>query len=440
MPNTGCARKTVVVAGAGFGGLWAAKTLAGTGVDVVLVDRHNFHTFLPLLYQVAAAELEPSQVAYPVRGVFRRHRNVRVALGQVLGIDFENRALLTDGPPIPYDCLILALGSQTNFFGVEGAPEHCFGLKSLEEGIALRNHIMRMFELASLTDDPALQRELLTFAVAGGGPTGVEFAGALAELIRGPVAKDFPLLNLSQARVVLVEAGHKVLGPFHESQQRYALNTLGRKGVEVHLGAVVSKVGPDRVDFKDGSSLPTRTVVWAAGVSGPDAARDLGLEVGPGGRIPVGETLQVRSHPEIFAVGDMSWFEGPGGALPMLAPVAMDQGRAAARNALRLLEGKKLKPFRYSSKGIMATIGRSAAVASLGRLRMMGFGAWAVWLFVHLMMLIGFRNRLAVLINWAWDYLFFERSVRLIIPARARKARAGKNHEGMPPEEGKGDR
>ncbi|MFP5239630.1 MAG: NAD(P)/FAD-dependent oxidoreductase, partial [Acidobacteriota bacterium] len=234
--------------------------------------------------------------------------------------------------------------------------------------------------------------------------------------------------------------GQKVLGPFHESQQRYALNTLGRKGVEVHLGAVVAKVSPDRVDFKDGSSLPTRTVVWAAGVSGPDAARDLGLEVGPGGRIPVGETLQVRSHPDIFAVGDMSWFEGPGGALPMLAPVAMDQGRAAAKNALRLLEGRKLKPFRYRSKGIMATVGRSAAVASLGRLRIMGFGAWAVWLFVHLMMLIGFRNRLAVLINWAWDYLFFERSVRLIIPARSKRARAEKSPEGMSPEEGKVER
>jgi len=425
--------RTVVVAGAGFGGLWAAKTLAGSDVDVVLVDRHNFHTFLPLLYQVAAAELEPGQVAYPVRGVFRRFPNVRVALAQVRGIDFEARALLTDGPAIPYDCLILALGSQTNFFGVEGAREHCFGLKSLEEGITLRNHIMRMFEQASLTDDPALQRELLTFAVTGAGPTGVEFAGALAELIRGPVAKDFPLLNLSQARVVLLEAGQRVLGPFHEAQQRYALNTLGQKGVEVHLGAVVARVTPDRVDFKDGSSLATRTVVWSAGVSGPDIARDLGLEVGPGGRVPVGETLQARGHRDIFVVGDMAWFEGPGGALPMLAPVAMDQGRLAARNARLLLQGKPLRPFRYFSKGIMATVGRAAAVASLGRLRITGFPAWAVWLFVHLMMLIGFRNRLAVFINWAWDYLFFERSVRLIIPSRSREPdEEGGNKPGNP--------
>ncbi|MFZ5427298.1 MAG: NAD(P)/FAD-dependent oxidoreductase [Thermodesulfobacteriota bacterium] len=420
----------VVIAGAGFGGLWAARRLAGSGHDVLVVDRRNYHTFVPLLYQVAAAELEPGQIAYPVRGVFRRKRDIRFAMAEVTGIDKERKLLLTGGPAIPYDCLILSLGSETNFFGVPGAEENCFGLKALEEGIALRNHIIGLFEQASQEKDPGRQRELLTFTVAGGGPTGVEYAGALAELIRGPLAKDYPLLNLSQARVVLLEAGQSILTAFPEELREYALYKLGRKGVEVHLGAQVSRVTPEAVLMEDGSALATRTVVWTAGVRGTSMASDLGLDVGPAGRVPVGETLQTRNEPSIFVIGDMAHFEGPGGPLPMLAPVAMQQGKLAADNARRFLAGKKLKPFKYLDKGIMATIGRAAAVTAFGRLRFTGFTAWAAWLFIHLIMLIGFRNRLAVMLNWAWDYFLFERSVRLVIPQAPKPGKARECKDG----------
>jgi len=433
-------KASIVIAGAGFGGLWAARKLAGTGMDVLVVDRRNFHTFLPLLYQVASAELEPGQIAYPVRGVFRSHREIRFALAEVRGLDRDKKILHTDGPDISYDSLILSLGSETNFFGVPGARENCFGLKTLEEGIALRNHIMSLFEMAALENDPSRQRELLTFAVAGGGPTGVEYAGALAELIRGPLSKDYPLLNLSQARVVLLEAGTAILTPFPASLREYALQKLGRKGVEVHLGAQVSRVTPEAVYMEDGSALATRTVVWTAGVRGPEIAKKLGLDTKPGGRVLVNENLQAKSDPSIFVIGDMAHFEESGGALPMLAPVAMQQGKVAAENARRLLSGRKLKPFRYRDKGIMATIGRAAAVTTFGRVSFTGYTAWAAWLFVHLLMLIGFRNRLGVLLNWAWDYFLFERAVRLIIPClspRGPKACRPAGREGAPGEEGR---
>ena len=412
-------RFRVVIAGAGFGGLWAARRLAGLELDVVVVDRRNFHTFLPLLYQVAAAELEPGQVAYPLRGVFRGHRNIRFALAEVRGIDFQNRMLKTGGPDIPYDCLILALGSETNFFGVPGAKENCFRLKTLDDAIAIRNHIMNLFEQASLTQDPAVRRQLLTFAVAGGGPTGVEFAGALIELIRGPLAKDFPLLDLGEVRVVLLEALGTILTPFPARLQEYALKKLASMGVEVLLGAKVLSVTPEAVNLADGSVLPTKTVIWSAGVRGSDAASWLGLETGPGGRVPVLPTLQTHVRPEIFVIGDMAAFQGPEGKpLPMVAPVAKQQGKLAADNVRLFLAGKTLRTFRYRDWGIMATIGRASAVTRTGPLSFTGFTAWAAWVFVHLLMLIGFRSRLGVFINWAWDYLFFERAVRLIIPCR----------------------
>jgi NADH dehydrogenase len=440
MSRQSSTRGRIVIVGAGFGGLWAARRLSGSGYDVLVADRRNFHTFVPLLYQVAAAELEPGQIAYPVRGVFRRRRDIRFVLAEVRGIDREMKILRTCGPDIPYDALILSLGSETNFFGVPGAEDHCFGLKTLEEGIALRNHIMSLFEQASQTADPGRQRELLTFCVAGGGPTGVEYAGALAELIRGPLTKDYPLLNLSQARVVLLEAGQSILAAFAPELREYALYKLGRKGVEVHLGAQVSRVTGDSVYLEDGSALATRTVVWTAGVRGPAMAGELGLQTGPAGRVPVMETLQTMDDPSIFVIGDMAHFTGPGGALPMIAPVAMQQGKLAADNAKRHLSGKKLKSFRYFDKGIMATIGRAAAVTSFGRWGFTGFTAWAAWLFVHLIMLIGFRNRLAVLLNWAWDYFLFERSVRLIIPCLPDRVRTGVCPGEAGKEEGSGER
>ena len=409
--QTGASR--VVVVGAGFGGLWTAKTL-GRGFDILVVDRSNYHTFFPLLYQVAAAELEPEQIAYPIRGVFRSTPNVRFALAEVMSIDFAAKALKTDGPDIPYDYLVLAMGSETNFFGVPGAKEHAFGLKTLEEGIALRNQIMTCFERASRMPNPTEQRQALTFAVAGGGPTGVEYAGALAELIRGPLARDYPLLNISQARVVLLEASAALLAGFPPHLQHYALIRLGHKGVEVRLGAQVSRVAPEAVYMEDGSALATDTLVWTAGVQGPSGAARFGLPLAPSGRAPVLPTLQCPNHPDIFLVGDMTLCDGK--PLPMIAPVAIQQGKHAARNIERHAAGKKLKAFRYHDRGTLATIGRNCAVACLGGRAWSGFPAWALWLFIHLAALIGFRNRLVVLLTWAVDYVLFERSVRLILP------------------------
>jgi NADH dehydrogenase len=413
--KTGAAPRVVVV-GAGFGGIWAAKTLARGNFDTLVVDRANYHTFFPLLYQVAAAELDPEQIAYPVRGVFRGLPNVGFALAEVLSIDFSAKVLRTDGPDIPYEYLVLALGSETNFFGVPGAKEHAFGLKTLEEGIALRNQIMTCFERASRLENPTEQRQALTFAVAGGGPTGVEYAGALAELIRGPLAKDYPLLNISQARVVLLEGGSALLAGFPPHLQHYALIRLGRMGVEVRLGAQVSRVTPEAVLMEDGSALATDTLVWTAGVKGASRSASFGLKTLPNGRAPVLPTLQSAEHPDVYLVGDMTHFEQNGRPLPMIAPVAIQQGKLAARNILRQEKGKKLKNFKYHDRGTLATIGRNSAVACLAGRTWSGLTAWALWLFIHLAALIGFRNRLLVLMTWAVDYVFFERSVRLILP------------------------
>lgn len=412
----GSGRPRVVIVGGGFGGLWAARRLARSGrVDVVLVDRNNYHTFLPLLYQVAAAEIEPEQIAYPLRGVFRRQDRVSVALAEVRGVDGARRVLHTDGPDIPYDHLILAPGSLTSFFGVPGAAENAYTLKSLEDAVRLRNHILACFERASLTEDPARRAALLTFTVVGGGPTGVEFAGALAELVRTPLARDFPeLAGKTPARIVLLEAADGLLTGFPEQLRTYARDRLALMGVEVRTKAGVAEVGPTDVRLGDGMRIATCTVAWTAGVRGHDVAAAMGLPVGRGGRVSVLPTLQVDGHPEIHVVGDLSLPEGQNP--PMIAPNATQQGRHAASNVLRLLQGGKAKVFRYRDKGAMATIGRQAAVVRLGRFAFSGLWAWVLWLFVHLAYLIGFRNRLFVLVNWAWDYLFFERSVRLILP------------------------
>lgn len=408
-------RPRVVVVGAGFAGLWAARTLAGTPCDVLVVDKNNYHTFLPLLYQVAAAELESEQIAYPVRGIFRRPKNVSFAMAQATGLDPAGKILLTDGQPIPYDKLIVAPGSVTNFFGVPGAAEHAFRLKSLEQAMLLRNHIMGCFERAALARDPAEQRRLLTFAVVGGGPTGVEYAGALAELIRGPLAKDYPPLVVGQARVVLFEAMDGILFGFPDELRTEALIALRRKGVQVFLGAQVAEVTSMHVRLKDGSNFLTETVAWTAGVKAHPLARELGLPCAPNGKVLVDEFMRVRDMPDVLACGDVCQIEGQP-PLPMIAPAAIQTGRHAARTVLREMKGRKPKRFKYFDKGSMATIGRGAAVVRFQGRNYTGFPAWLMWLVVHLLYLVGFRNRLLVLVNWAWDYFLFERAVRLILP------------------------
>ncbi len=411
----------VVIIGAGFGGLWAARALTQFPVDVLLIDRNNYHTFLPLLYQVAAAEVEPEAIVYPVRSIVRNLRNVRFTMAEVVSLDLGTRALTTPDRVIAYDFLILATGSTSHFFGVTGAADHAFPLKTLEQGIALRNHILRCFEAA--IDEPSVdrRRQLLTFAIVGGGPTGVEFAGALAELIRGPLRKDYPSLDLHEVRVVLLEAMDTLLPGLPERLRSYTLRRLRGMGLDVRLASPVSQITRQTISLKDGTVIPTETVVWTAGVQGDPPAENRGLPLARGGRVAVLPTLQVVGHPEVYVVGDLTFVEGK--LLPMIAPVAIQQGVAAARNIGRRIAGGLPQPFVYRDRGTMATIGRNAAVAILGNREFIGFPAWILWLGVHLVNLIGFRNRLIVLINWAWDYLFYERAVRLIFPGSSKPIR-----------------
>jgi len=405
----------VVIVGAGFAGLWAARELARAPVDVVLIDRNNYHTFFPLLYQVAAAEVEPEAIVYPVRSIFRKTPNVHFTMAEVSNLDLHARVLTTPDRTIPYDFLILATGSTTHFFGTPGAADFAFPLKTLEEGIILRNHILLCFERAVDEQDAARRQQLLTVAIVGGGPTGVEFAGALAELIRGPLRKDYPTLDLREAHIVLLEAVGTLIPGFPERLRAYALRRLQAMEVETRLASFVSQITPQNVQLKDGKVIPTETVVWTAGVRGAPPVGGPGLALARGGRIAVRPTLQVVDHPEVYVVGDLAWNEAT--TLPMIAPVAIQQGIVAAQNISRQIAGEAPVPFAYRDRGTMVTIGRNAAVAVLRGRPFTGFPAWVLWLGVHLVNLIGFRNRLIVLINWAWDYFFYERAVRLIFPS-----------------------
>jgi NADH dehydrogenase len=386
---------------------------------VLLIDRNNYHTFLPLLYQVAAAELGPEDIVYPVRSILGKTANANFALADVRRIDLAARRVATNGGSIPYDYLIVAAGSTPHFFGVPGGAEHSFVLKTLEQGIRLRNHILSSFERAAQSGSAVERRRLLTFVVVGGGPTGVEFSGALAELLRRPLRRDFPRLDFGEARVVLLEAADSLLPGLPGRLRAYALARLRRMGVEVSLGAAVSDVTAQGAHLKDGSVLDSETVVWTAGVRGHPLAEAWGLPTGRGGRVAVLPTLQVEGHREVYVIGDLANFEAGGRPLPMIAPVAIQQGRAAAQNIRRQISGLDPVPFRYHDRGTMATIGRNAAVVDLGGGAFTGFPAWLMWLGVHLFNLIGFRNRLIVLINWAWDYFLYERAVRLILPREA---------------------
>ena len=414
-------RPLVAIVGAGFGGLWAARNLAHYPVEVLLIDRHNYHCFLPLLYQVAAAELEPEEIAHPVRSILWKLPNVQFVLADVRGVDLGRRMLETDGPAIPYDYLILATGSVSHFFGVPGAAEYAFPLKTLEQGVALRTRILCCFERAVLEPDPERRRRLLTFVIVGGGPTGVEFAGALVELIRGPLVKDFSTLDFREVRVILLEAAGGLLVGLPERLGAYASARLGRMGVEVRLHATVSQITHEAVHLKDGTTIPAETVVWTAGVRGDPLAQAWGLPTARGGRVVVQPTLQLAGHPEVYVVGDLAHVEDSGKPLPMLAPVAMQQGVAAARNIGRQIAGQDPVPFHYRDPGTMVVIGRNAGAVHLRGRAFTGFVAWVLWLGVHLVKLIGFRNRLLVLINWAWNYLFYEHAVRLILPSERRR-------------------
>ena len=415
IPAGASPRPRVVVVGAGFGGLWCARTLANESVDVTLLDKRNYHTFFPLLYQVAAAELVPTDIAYPVRSIFRKARNVDVRMAEAERLDPEARVLHTSDGPLEYDHLVIATGSEPNFFGVEGADRHAFPLRWMDDAIPLRHHILTRFETArGRTGEP--RARALTFVVVGGGPTGVEYAGALAELVYGPLVRDYPDIAEDEVRIVLVEAADRVLAGMPDTLGRYALERLASRKVEVRLASTVRGVGPHSVRFDDASSLPSETVVWTAGVKGDPRIAAWGLPMGRGGRVLVEDTLSVQAHPNVYVIGDLALLEENGEPLPQVAQVAIQQGRHAADNILRAARGEAREPFRYRDLGMLAVIGRSAAVAHVFGRTFRGFAAWLLWLGIHIAWLIGFRNRALVLVNWAWNYLSFRRAVRLILP------------------------
>ena len=402
--------------GAGFGGLNAARALRKAPAQIVLLDRNNYHLFQPLLYQVATAGLEPEEIAKPARAILRGQKNFDFRLVDVTRVDFAARTLETTAGPIVYDFLVLAPGGETNFFGLDSMQRHGLGLKDIPDAIAIRNHVLTCFEQAMLESDAERRRALLTFIVVGGGPTGVEMAGALSELIRLVLVKDYPRLNIKDVRILLLEATDRLLAALPERLREAAVKTLWRKWIDVRFGAQVADFDGTELRLKSSEVIPARTVIWAAGVRASPLNATLGLTVARQGRIPVEPTLQVAGHPEVYIIGDAAYREQDGEPLPMVAPVAIQMGQAVARNIMRQLRGggQPLAPFRYRDQGTLATIGRNAAVAKVYGVQASGFVAWVMWLGIHIIQLIGFRNKLFVLINWAWDYFFYERAARLI--------------------------
>jgi len=405
---------TVVIVGAGFGGLNAARALRRAPVQVVLVDRNNYHLFQPLLYQVATAGLEPEEIARPARAILRGQKNFDFRMVDVTRVDFAAKRLETSAGPISYDFLVLAPGGETNFFGLESMQRHGLGLKDIPDAIEIRNHVLTCFEQAMLEPDPEKRRTLLTFIVVGGGPTGVEMAGALSELIRLVLVKDYPRLNIKDVRILLLEATDTLLAAMPERLREAAVKTLWRKWIDVRFGAQVADYDGKQIRLKSGEIIPAQTVIWAAGVRASPLNATLGVAPGRQGRIPVEPTLQIPGHPDVFIIGDAAYLEQDGEPLPMVAPVAIQMGQFVARNIKRQARGQALESFRYRDQGTLATIGRNAAVANVYGIKATGFVAWVMWLGIHIIQLIGFRNKLFVLINWAWDYFFYERAARLI--------------------------
>jgi NADH dehydrogenase len=403
----------VVVVGAGFGGLQCAKGLRGRPVDVVLVDEQDYHLFTPLLYQVASCLLNPSEIAAPIRKVLRGAGNVRFRQGRVVHVDLAAKRLeLADTSTLDYDCCVLATGSVPNDFGNAAVTQYAFGLHDLGAALELRNHVLECFEHAAVTTEPEARDRHLTFCIVGGGPTGVEYAGALAEFVRLVVPDEYPELARSAVRIVLVEGGGRLLPAFRPRLSAYARRELERRGVEVLLDVLVDTVDEDGVRFHDGTELATSTMVWAAGV------QPANLLDGSHRRIEVDDHFRIRGTDGGYAIGDVAAGHGPRGTtLPMLSPPAMQAGRYVARE---IADGPAAHPFRYRDKGSLATIGRTAAVGQIGRFSFTGFAGWLVWLAVHLYYLIGFENRLRVLLRWAWYYVRLDRPVRIVVRARPR--------------------
>jgi NADH:ubiquinone reductase (H+-translocating) len=409
----------VVIIGGGFGGLYAARALADEAVQVTVIDRRNHHLFAPLLYQVATASLNPSDIAEPIRSVLRKQRNAEVLLAEVTGIEVASRRVILADGAVPYDYLVVAAGTRHSYFGNDEWELVAPGLKSIEDALDIRRRMLFAYEAAEREDEPALTRAWLTFVVVGGGPTGVEMAGAMAEVAHRTLHKDFRNIDPTHARVLLVEGQDRVLPGFDEALGPPAQRQLERLRVELKLGVRVTAIDPDGVTLApaaggDPERIAARTVIWAAGVAASPLARSLGVPLDRAGRVLVTPDLAIPGHDEVFVIGDLASLEVEGKAVPGLAPAAIQAGRQTADNILRRIAGKPTRPFRYRDKGSLATIGRAAAVGTIGSLKVSGFIAWFMWAVVHLFYLVGFRNRVFVFLSWAWSYLTFSRGARLI--------------------------
>lgn len=404
----------VVVLGAGFAGLQVARALRGKPVEVTVIDRHNYHLFQPLLYQVATAALQPADIAGPIRQVVRGS-NIHFVMGEAVGIDKESGRIHLADRTLRYDYLIIATGSTHSYFGHPDWEKHAPGLKTLEDAVEIRRRILFAYEAAEREIDRKKQEAWLTFVVVGGGPTGVELAGALAEIAHQTPQREYRNINPQSARIILLEGVPRLLTAYPEHLSAHALRSLEKKGVEVRLQTRVTDIQEGRVIMGD-EQIACRTTIWAAGVAASPVARALGVELDRIGRVPVTSELNVAGHPEIFVVGDLAAFTQDGKTLPGLAPVAMAQGKHAAKNVLRLVRGELMRPFRYWDRGSFAVIGRGAAVGiAFRKLMLHGYFAWLAWLAIHIMFLVGFRNRIAVLFNWAYVYLTRRRYAQLIL-------------------------
>ena len=406
-----------IIVGGGFGGLDAARALANGPVQVTLLDRKNHHVFQPLLYQVATAALSPGDIASPIRWILRHQQNVEVLLADVRRIDPAAKTVITDGETFPYDFLIVATGATHAYFGHDEWAARAPGLKTLDDALEMRRRVLLAFEAAERERDPAAQQRLLTFVIVGGGPTGVELAGALAEIARQTLRDDFRHIHPESARILLLEGGPHVLGTFPDTLRIAARAALEKLGVDVRTGTAVTAIDEDGVTA-GGQRIAAQTILWAAGVAASPLAASLGVPLDRSGRVAAEPALTVPGHPEIFVAGDICAFMQDGKQLPGVAQVAKQEGAHAARNVLHAIRGEPLEPFRYRDFGNVATIGRGAAVVDIGPVRASGWLAWVFWLFLHIFWLIGFRNRIAVLGEWAWSYITFQRRIRLITGSR----------------------
>ncbi|WP_242053389.1 NAD(P)/FAD-dependent oxidoreductase [Nostoc parmelioides] len=420
--------RRVVIVGAGFGGLQAAQSLANSGADVLLIDRQNYHTFVPLLYQVATGQIEPEYIAYPIRTILRRfsfnyrrqhHKpQVQFLMAEVEQIDFSGQIVKTAKGAIDYDFLVLATGSRTQFWGVSGAEEYAFPMRSLEEAVALRNHIFSCFEQAIQESDAAKRQQLLTFTIVGGGATGVEMAGALVEMLRGCLRWDYPSVGFGEVKIILVQSGDRLLVEFPKKLGNYTYKKLHQLGVEVYLQTRVSQLTEGFVHLENEEIIPSVTVIWTAGLEANLPGVSEELPVAHKGKIVVHPTLQVLEHPNVYAIGDLAYVEKNGKSLSGVAPEALQQGVAVARNIQQQIRGKSPKPFNYFNKGRLAIIGCYSGVGKIGAFAFTGFLAWLMWLGVHLVYLPGYRSRLLVLLTWLHTYLGSDRHVRVILSSK----------------------